>query len=314
MSIQVIKAFRQKPIVIYPIYLTLTGDYATAAALAQVLYWHEVMNGKFYKIDADFERELHLTPKQFKRVKTVLKSLSFLKITLEQVPAKTFYDVDYGALSALIASMVDRNESPQSSQKGQTRLSQKGQTVLSQKGQTEPSQKGQTITENTTEIKTEITNNNVTHPTKYPKPAHEIALSLSLVGLTEKQNREASVKLAKLSPEQATIAIQMFNQTVASGKIKKSPMALFNQLVNLGLTNDLELPVGVEPMPSPTQTVKTPVINEKERERTRLEVIKAFVSSKKSELLKEFAENGFVTSRAFGTIIEPDLKAAGLFD
>jgi|GEM_PF-2697654 hypothetical protein len=38
-------------------------------------------------------------------------------------------------------------------------------------------------------------------------------------------------------------------------------MALFNQLVNLILTN--ELPVGVEPIPFTTQTLKTPVINEK---------------------------------------------------
>ncbi len=42
-------------------------------------------------------------------------------------------------------------------------------------------------------------------------------------------------------------------------------------------------------------------------------MIKAFLLAKKTELLKEFAENGFVTSRAFDTIIEPDLKAAGLF-
>lgn len=129
MSIEVIKAFRQKPIVIYPVYLDITGDYATAAALGQVLYWHEVMRGKFYKTDSDFEQELHITPKQFRRVKTELKSLSFLKMTVEQVPPKTFYDVDYEALTALIKSIIGKNESPN------------GQIEPAQKGQIEPAQK-----------------------------------------------------------------------------------------------------------------------------------------------------------------------------
>ena len=35
---------------------------------------------------------------------------------------------------------------------------------------------------------------------------------------------------------------------------------------------------------------------------------------KKADLLKEFAERGCVSSRALGTIIEPDLRLAGLFD
>jgi plasmid replication initiation protein len=56
------------------------------------------------------------------------------------------------------------------------------------------------------------------------------------------------------------------------------------------------------------------LLDNQERESTRLEVIKAFVSSKKPDLLKEFEQVGFVTSKAFGTIIEPDLRAAGLFD
>jgi len=106
-AIQAIQAFTgQNPILIYPVYLDITGDYATAAALGRVLYWYEVMHGKFDKINADFEQELHLTPKQFRRVKTELKSLPFLKITVEQIPAKTFYDVDCESLAASINSMM----------------------------------------------------------------------------------------------------------------------------------------------------------------------------------------------------------------
>jgi hypothetical protein len=142
----IIKAFTgQKPIVIYPIYLDLTGDYATAAALGQVLYWHELMNGKFYKIDADFEKELHLTPKQFRRVKTLLKTLPFLTIKSEGNPAKTYYDVDYDALVLTIQStQKEQIKEQKSAQKGETRPAQKGETRPAQKGETRPAQKGET--------------------------------------------------------------------------------------------------------------------------------------------------------------------------
>ncbi|MDD1606973.1 MAG: replication initiation protein [Methylococcaceae bacterium] len=63
-----------------------------------------------------------------------------------------------------------------------------------------------------------------------------------------------------------------------------------------------------------TTTPKKPEISLKEHENSRLEVIKALVANKKADLLKEFAERGCVSSKAFGTIIEADLKLAGLFD
>ena len=100
----IIQAYNDKPIVIYPVYVRLTGDYASAAALSQVLYWHKTMKRKFYKTDVDFMQELFLTSNQFKRVKSVLKSLDFIIITREQIPAKTFYDVDYDKLAVAIAA------------------------------------------------------------------------------------------------------------------------------------------------------------------------------------------------------------------
>jgi hypothetical protein len=279
------------------------------------LYWHETMHSKkFYKTDSDFEHELCLTPKQFRRVKIALKALSFLKITLEQNPSKTFYDVDYSALSALICTLPSRdypleNEQPRPAQKGQPRPAQKGQP--------RPAQKGQPLyTEITTEKTTEITQNNNTldeMPATLTKPIGEL-LSLSLVGLTEKQKAEASVKLSSLSPVQRDLAIQQFNKTVSSGGVKSTPMALLNRLVNLGLQNALESPQIIQPIPSLHPTPKTPAITLEQRENTRAECLKAFVINKKADLLAEFAQKGFVVSRAFGTIIEPDLKLAGLFD
>src|SRR5574343_1509082 len=331
MSIEIIKAFSgQKPIVIYPVYLDITGDYATAAALGQVLYWHEVMRGKFYKTDSDFEQELHLTPNQFRRVKTELKSLPFLKITVEQIPAKTFYDVDYEALASLIGQI-------RTHQKGETVPAQKGETVPAQKGETVPAQKGETITENTTENTTENNNNNETIDlNNHAIHAHELLLSLNfeeiaptlskafsseqkerqkeevvllpLTGLNERQAKEASKKLAQLSPDQREIAIMTFNQTAELGRIRK-PMALVNQLVNLGLNNELEPPLNAfnqNPTPTPTQELKThseannEASNEDSRRETILEVLKLKVAKYKDKMLAEFQRNRAVFIQGLG--------------
>jgi hypothetical protein len=310
MSIEIIKAFSgQKTIVIYPVYLDITGDYATAAALSQVLYWHNVMNGKFYKTDSDFEQELHLTPKQFRRVKTALKTLSFLKITVEQNPSKTFYDVDYTAMTALIKQLKPpaQKGEPRPAQKGEPRPAQKGEPRPAQKGEPRPAQKGEPLyTETTTEITKDYNN------TPEPQAAAPITQTL-VVGLTERQKEKASEQLAQLSPDQQGIAIQSFNKKMVSGEMK-SPMAYLNVLVEKGLKNGLEAAGMTKSIQTLTPTPKIPEIDHKAREKLRLECIKAFVANKKDDLLKEFAEHGFVTSRGMGMIIEPDLKAAGLFD
>ncbi len=57
-----------------------------------------------------------------------------------------------------------------------------------------------------------------------------------------------------------------------------------------------------------------PTMTMEERESIRLESIKSMVNRKKADLLVEFSVKGCVMSNAFGIIIEPDLRAAGLFD
>jgi hypothetical protein len=108
-----IQAFSDKPIaVILPVHLKLAGDYATAAALAQILYWRKKQDKEFYKKDIGVDKdgvdrswctELMLTITQWKTVKAKLKQLPFLKIVTKGIPPVTFYDVDYRKLGAAIA-------------------------------------------------------------------------------------------------------------------------------------------------------------------------------------------------------------------
>jgi hypothetical protein len=196
-----IQAFNDNPIVIHRIYLKLTNDYATAAALAQVLYWHKKMGKKFYKIDDDFCDELCLTPKQFKRVKTALKELPFLKLSVEQVPPKSFYDVDYDVLSQQIEKI----------EQGQIESYQKGQIEPAQKGQIEPAQKGQNNTETKTEITTEPNNNN-----------SDVALDVSI--FTKKAEQTAAKKILSPLPietQQSVLAVfySKLKTSVISNKI-----------------------------------------------------------------------------------------------
>lgn len=196
-----------------------------------------------------------------------------------------------------------------------------GESILSTSRMDSPNQanginqSGEPIPYIQTNALPDLKHNNSEHEpaTHSEKSVNEI-LSLSLIGLNEKQTAEASSKLAKLSPEQRNRAIDSFNKTVASGKVKSTPMALLNQLVNIGLRNGLESAKAVEAIPEVAQTSKKPVMTLKERESSRLECIKVFVTGKKAELLKEFSERGFIMNRTFGTIIEPDLRLAGLFD
>ena len=146
----------------------------------------------------------------------------------------------------------------------------------------------------------------------------EEVVLLPLSGLNERQAKEASKKLSQLSPDQREIAIMTFNQTAELGRIRK-PMALVNQLVNLGLNNELEPPLNAfnqNPTFTLTQELKTPVAvnNEDSRKETELEVLKLKVAKHKPKMLDDFKRIGAVHIHGLGVFYKDDLAAAGLFD
>jgi len=178
-------------------------------------------------------------------------------------------------------------------------------------------QKGEPIPYTTTNALTNLLPNN-NAPTTSAKSVNEILLlSLSLSGLNEKQKTEASKKLAKLSPNQRDLAVQVFNKTVSAGGVKSSPMALLNQLVNLGLENRLEQTNKVEPIQVTPQKPQKPTISDKDYRSSRIEMIKVLINDPKRKecFLNEFNEKGYAFHNAAGgAIMKPDLEAAGLFD
>ncbi len=87
--------FNQKPIAVYPIYIKITGSVNAGLLLSQIMYWYSAVKGRtFYKSDAEIMEETMLSVNELRHAKARLKQISFIKITLHGVPAKTHYTID----------------------------------------------------------------------------------------------------------------------------------------------------------------------------------------------------------------------------
>ena len=85
----------QRPIAVYPVYIKLTGSVNAGLLLSQIMYWYGAVNGRtFYKSDAEIMEETMLSVNELRHAKARLKQMSFIKITLHGVPAKTHYTID----------------------------------------------------------------------------------------------------------------------------------------------------------------------------------------------------------------------------
>jgi hypothetical protein len=84
-----------RPIAVYPIYIKITGSVNAGLLLSQIMYWYSAVNGRtFYKSDAEIMEETMLSVNELRHAKARLKQMSFIKITLHGVPAKTHYTID----------------------------------------------------------------------------------------------------------------------------------------------------------------------------------------------------------------------------
>lgn len=102
---EVMKELHQRSISYYPIYRKITGSTTAGVFLSQLMYWWSRIDGdKFYKTDAEVMEETLLTADELRSAKTAIKSLSFIKITREGIPAKTFYEIDFNGLCEKIQS------------------------------------------------------------------------------------------------------------------------------------------------------------------------------------------------------------------
>jgi len=70
-----------------------------------------------------------------------------------------------------------------------------------------------------------------------------------------------------------------------------------------------------KPKPISAFLPKSPLTTTAESDAHRIETIRFLLNRKKAEYLEQFKEKGYCSvSGVTGVVIEPDLKAAGLFD
>lgn len=140
-----LRSLNERPIAYYPLYRRLTGSTTAGILLSQLMYWFSKKD-KIYKTDAEIMQETLLTDNELKTAKKKIKAVSFVSVTREGVPAKTYYAIDWKAYEKTVRDIAE--------QLAQTRLVES--TKLD--GSNPPNKKGrndQTITETTAETTTD---------------------------------------------------------------------------------------------------------------------------------------------------------------
>lgn len=94
MNTGLLKALNQRPIAYYPLYRNIAGSLSGAILLSQLMYWL-CKKDKIYKTDADIMKETGLTENELRGAKKKIKQIPFLTVSVEGVPAKTFYEIDW---------------------------------------------------------------------------------------------------------------------------------------------------------------------------------------------------------------------------
>ncbi len=90
---KILKQLNQRPIAYYPIYRQLTGSTTGGILLSQLMYWFSKKD-KIFKTNEEMINETFLTQDELKSAKRKIKNLAFITVSLEGLPAKTFYEID----------------------------------------------------------------------------------------------------------------------------------------------------------------------------------------------------------------------------
>jgi hypothetical protein len=143
---ELLKQLNQKPIAYYPVYRQIAGSTTGGILLSQLMYWFSKKD-KYFKTDTEIMDETLLTEKELRNAKKIIKNLDFITVTLEGVPAKTYYEIDWEKLEKIVAKN-DKNGQT-STPKRAKQDTPKGRNCDSPKGET--NMNNNLITENTTE-------------------------------------------------------------------------------------------------------------------------------------------------------------------
>jgi hypothetical protein len=106
-----LKHLHQRPIAYYPVYADLMGSVAGGVILSQVMFhWGSNGQERFPMHDRDLRAETHATIRELRAAKITFKSLPFLTVSLEGLPATTWYDVHVTELAEALSVQTSLND------------------------------------------------------------------------------------------------------------------------------------------------------------------------------------------------------------
>ena len=149
-----------RPVAYYPRLSHITGGVKETLFLCQLLYWNGKQANKnswIYKTQKEMLEETGLSRYEQETARRNLREKGFIKEARKGVPAKMHYKIDLDAINKACLKKETRDDTNKNADLPQTRL-RKNHKLDCGKTTNKNDEMQQTITENTTEITTEIVN------------------------------------------------------------------------------------------------------------------------------------------------------------
>jgi len=105
----VLRELNSRPIAYFPIYRKITGSTTAGILLSQIMYWFSKKD-KFYKTDTEIIEETQLTKNELRTAKKKLKELDFITISVEGIPAKTYYKISWKTYETSLVKLTKQLE------------------------------------------------------------------------------------------------------------------------------------------------------------------------------------------------------------
>lgn len=208
------RAMGQRPVAYYPVLAKIMGSASGGLILSQLLYWalnESAKQGdrpKFWKTDKELRDETLTSEWEFRKAKERLASLPFIQISVEGLPARTFYTIDLEQFARAIVAAID-DEMPSSENSELSCFEDSSATV--ERHSLNCARDPLKTSENTTEITTE--NNN-----KLCSLEHNLNLQKDFPSTKNEQKRKpANLRLSLYAPKD-------------EGKSKKQRLNYFQEI------------------------------------------------------------------------------------
>jgi len=104
----ILQALNTRPIAYYPIYRKITGSTTAGILLSQLMFWFSKKD-KVFKTNDELISETMLTIEELKKAKKAIKKLDFIIITLEGIPAKTYYEIDWEKYETCLCNLHEQD-------------------------------------------------------------------------------------------------------------------------------------------------------------------------------------------------------------